>query len=357
MAYVFLNTLAARTGLPQETFDPVFRAASSFYHCAVFDRTGAFPVGPQVQILDPIVSDAPSVNFDDLCDERAGAIVDEATARDLSIQVLWSGGIDSTAALIALLQATQARGEDERLEVCLSLGSIREYPNFFRERIHGKVRTVPVAAPVGDYIDENKLVVTGEHGDQLFGSFMIEEHLATGLAFLPWQEVFPLVARARIADDAPTLGALQEALGCVMDAAPVAIRTLYDFLWWSNFALKWQTVSLRIPVSTGDRAPKVAKSMRHFFQTPGFQGWSIHHRPASVSHWAEYKMPAKQYIYRSTGDDHYLQNKTKEPSLKLVFDGEWRPKKKPPRQAGGFGDGPQRVYMHDNFVPQQVPLH
>ena len=54
------------------------------------------------------------------------------------IEVLWSGGIDSTAALTALLE-TQPAKTKTRLSIKMAPRAIGEYPLFFEQNIEGKL--------------------------------------------------------------------------------------------------------------------------------------------------------------------------------------------------------------------------
>jgi len=101
----------------------------------------------------------------------------EKTVVSSSIYVGWSGGIDSTAALVALLQ-TATTSRRRRLKVVLDEESMVENPTFYRNFIGGgKLEEVPrQGQPLSWHEDrirrENaaNVFVTGELGDQLFGS-------------------------------------------------------------------------------------------------------------------------------------------------------------------------------------------
>jgi hypothetical protein len=134
-----------------------------------------------------------------------------------------------------------------------------------------------------------------------------------------WRDILPLVAFER-------LGSIRAAnrvgrfLQPVIDAAPVPIRTLFDYFWWTNFALKWQEVTLRLPAWRGTQALATHQSLHHFYRTNSFQMWSLAQaakpRPQL---WAHYKEPAKRYIHSHTGDEAYFLTKEKEDSLRNVI--------------------------------------
>jgi hypothetical protein len=93
--------------------------------------------------------------------------------------VLWSGGIDSTVALISLTKAASSSVLRSRIEVVCSAHSIREYPGFFADHITGTFSTLVTTRAIGETLDHRGLIVTGEHGDQLFGSVKLESLVRT----------------------------------------------------------------------------------------------------------------------------------------------------------------------------------
>jgi hypothetical protein len=109
-------------------------------------------------------------------------------------------------------------------------------------------------------------------------------------------------------------------LAPVIAACPAPIRSLFDCMWWLNFALKWQEVTLRLAVYRGAETRAVAGSFRHFFRAESFQCWALANTPGRpVLEWTDYKRIAKQYIRAATGDEHYYETKEKEDSLRNVI--------------------------------------
>ncbi|MEQ1843316.1 MAG: hypothetical protein ABL994_23165, partial [Verrucomicrobiales bacterium] len=123
----------------------------------------------------------------------------------------------------------------------------------------------------------------------------------------------------------------------------------FDCMWWFNFVLKWQDVSLRMTSFRGADSPAVVSSLRHFFREPDFQRWSMANTPGRpVSNWRAYKEEAKSYILDHTGDETYFRTKEKEDSLRNVF-------------ANPEGGSVFRVFMREEFIPvvaevQPAPL-
>ena len=102
-----------------------------------------------------------------------------------------------------------------------------------------------------------------------------------------------------------------------VEKSPVKIKTLFDFLWWMNFSLKWQHVSLRMFYSIEDGKFSLENNFIHFFSAKDFQKWSISNHECKIKEtWKSYKYVAKECIYDFHKDEDYLLNKEKEQSLK-----------------------------------------
>ena len=333
---LFLDRHAADSGTVSK--NEAYRSTCRLFHCGLIDRTATLNLGFHVDIVDPlenVLRHAPvSGDFAQICGARAESIVDEAIARDRQIQLLWSGGIDSTVAFIAMHKAATTRNCQSRIQVLCSSDSVAEYRSFFFEHIWNKYEVQAVGFPVSSYLNADSLIVTGEHGDQLFGSDFLKPYVTNGLAFEAWQKVLPFVFAAHEVRDAEAKMVV-DYLSPLMAACPVDIVTLFDFFWWLNFATKWQAVTLRIPANS-DNPAAVFKATRHFFRDRDFERWSLfsHHRKR-LEAWSEYKLPAKQFIFDFTGDNEYFNSKEKEQSLRLVFAGEpeWRKEEKRKREA------------------------
>jgi hypothetical protein len=155
--------------------------------------------------------------------------------------------------------------------------------------------------------------VTGEHGDQLFGSHLLEPYVRRGVAHLP----YVLVERMK---GLPSARRVERYLAPVIAAAPVRIESLFDYFWWCNFALKWQEVTLRLTVIRPDDAGPTYASLRHFFRDVAFQQWAMATTPGrGVPVWQAYKDEAKRYIRSFTADEDYYRYKEKEDSLRHVL--------------------------------------
>jgi hypothetical protein len=342
---VFLNYSQVQTGnVGGQRLSRAYRLACDFLRCSIIDRTGQLePCFPQ-RVLDPIPGLQPiDLSFAEICHQRANHLVELAAREGRDICVLWSGGIDSTVALIALGEAAREKNLQDRIVVVLSMDSVQENPRFFLREVVAHYRIRYVSYPLPSSLDSAAINVTGEHGDQLFGSHLLDSYVRRGLGHVPYADILPLIIFERLGVRRGALG-IPKYLAPVIAASPVPVRTLIDYFWWLNFTLKWQEVSLRLPAWSGDRARAINSSLHHFYRTPHFQLWSMQEgRKLQPAVWADYKRPAKQFILDATGDRQYFVSKEKEDSLRNVLrpaDESWR----------------NCVVMYDDFQPQYREL-
>jgi hypothetical protein len=106
----------------------------------------------------------------------------------------------------------------------------------------------------------------------------------------------------------------------VIKKSSVEIISLYDYLWWLNFSLKWQTVSMRLIHGLERTHNDLETTVFHFFKSNNFQIWSLQNHSSKIKkEWNSYKYIAKEFIYDFHKDKFYLQKKEKEQSLKEVL--------------------------------------
>jgi len=270
-----------------------------------FDRTRILFDVPEIEPVIAIGEMVAPASFADVCDERASQISEFAKAQDQKLYVLWSGGIDSTAALVALMKFASASD----IVVVMSEGSIAEYPWFYENKINGKlaVEMTPQATilpRVSKLIRDGRILVTGELGDQIFGSVKYKDYPDYSVLMSPWQDV--LSAPSEIMERYERFAA----------ACPAQIKTTKEFWWWLSYAVKYQGVCFRTLLCS--RQAVLERNVFHFFHAKSFNDWAVS-TPMEEKFFGtderRYKQIAKDYIFDTTGDLHYRNEKTKEVSL------------------------------------------
>jgi hypothetical protein len=266
-------------------------------------------------------------SFEELCTERAAELLGRADRAGSRLYVFWSGGIDSTLALISLLKnATDA--QTKNITVLLSEDSISEYPLFYQRYIRGKVR-VSSAVMFPGLLGTDNIIVNGEHNDQLFGSDIVGELIAESgpvVMHKPYdRDLFYAFFNARVQNEA-VVNFYLDLFERVAAAAPVAIETNFLFLWWINFSLKWQSVFMRtlsyaVPrMVTRIDMSYLRDNYAPFYCTDEFQIWSMQNLDKRIKdEWRTYKWLCKEIIYEFTKDPDYRDNKTKRGSLYFIL--------------------------------------
>lgn len=274
------------------------------------DRTNTLSFGDfEYKTLTPIPELAPMTKtFEEVCNQRVEELYQLALARGGKLVVLWSGGIDSTTALVSILKNEKARS---RLKVLFNQKSIGEYPLFYFNFIKDKIECSMVEDPK-KYMSTGDVNITGEIGDQLFGSAAFYDAYNAGALFKPYKQYYSPVFMSLVEEQ--------------FAKCPIPLETTADAMWWVNFSMKYQNVQLRI-------YPSVMMSwgsVTHFFDTTEFQLWSMNNPDKKIrDDLKSYKFTAKDLIYDFTKDANYRDYKEKVGSLKIgptkfSIDENWR---------------------------------
>jgi hypothetical protein len=269
-----------------------------------------------------------TTSYETLCNERAVELMSHAERLELPLYVLYSGGIDSTLVLVSLIKNATPK-QLERVIVLLTQESIAEYPKFFDEHIIGKLKIRP-ASIYPFLLGKRGVFVCGELNDQVMGSELIAL-LATKLGndkiHAPYgRDTFVKLWAPAVGGDVAVVHAFLDQFERLKAACPVALETNADFLWWINFALKWQSVIFRIvSYASTHNLPSIDATFMtsHFFGyfgTEGFQLWAMNNLDKKIEGtWESYKFVAKDVIYEFTKDDDYRRYKRKQGSLYWVL--------------------------------------
>ena len=279
-----------------------------------YDRTGDWNIFNV--LYDPIPEiDNWNMTFSEVCHKRAQGL----WRYDDVIRLWWSGGIDSTTTLTALLLNQPAGSE---LSILLSKASVIENPTFYEKIVK---LGIPLEWTTKDDIwnanrfNGDALNITGECGDPMYGTFVVENHIEQ--INEPWQEIFKwddVDLIYKITDDKPLnkphfhkcMAFAEE----YIKKCPFEIKTTFDFTWWLAFTIKWQWIDRRL---FGYLDPPTGwRNMISFFNCDDFQKWSMtNHDLKHKGTWKTYKWPSKEFIYEFNKDSNYLHNKVKETSF------------------------------------------
>jgi len=260
------------------------------------DRTKSTPSFIKTHIDDNQlipVGNPKSLNILDICLDRA----DELLNTDRHINILWSGGIDSTLALFSLMR--QARHIDQLSIVC-TFESIVESGSMFDSVIKNSGIRIKFDQTRGntnlpysyDIEDPTQIYVTGQCADQLFGAPKFLKIPGISLTD-PWYSGY----------DQSLLDLIEPSL----KFSHRPIETVNDLRWWSLFNYTWTTVLYDDCVS---RPNGLATRINSFYATPDFQKWAMH-TPTYYDITEEYKGPMKQALSQLIDYPYYIKYKRK----------------------------------------------
>lgn len=294
----------------------------------LIDRTSTIKFPVHAESLFPIPKPR-TINdtFEQLCDKRAIELLTRAEQQSNRIYVFWSGGIDSTLVVVSLLKNATI-DQVKNITVLLSEESISEYPKFYEEHIHGKL-TVDSAMMFPYLLGGKHLIINGEHNDQLFGSDVVSKLIVKFGPSVIHQKYQRDMLFSFFDDRIKNRGITNlyiDIFEKLKDAAPVPITTHYEYLWWINFSLKWQSVHMRMLAYTSKRNKSnihrdyLTSNYAPFFCTDDFQLWSMNNFDKKIKGtWTSYKWVCKDIIYDYTNDAEYRDTKSKIGSLYFLL--------------------------------------
>lgn len=252
----------------------------------------------------------------DIIDTRAQEIL----ALNQPITISWSGGVDSTVILCALLANGIAK---DQLTVLHTKTSILEYRWLYKELKKEGYRFVQREDLATSFNDVSEgLLITGWCADQLFGSNIHLRNLE--LYNLPWMDgLKKAIANTSIQVSPRMYTQIEAVWDDYAKQLGFPMEQFCEFAWIYNFGCKWSYVSqdAYLAASTAN----LRKRIINFFEDKRFESWSVGNyetlRQVNVNKEKKfYKKPLKEYIYSYTQDSEYLEHKGKVNSWATVSD-------------------------------------
>lgn len=256
-------------------------------------------------------------DINDIINDRAKWLIDNI---DMPITVLWSGGVDSTCVMCALI------GNDipkDKLRIYCTRDSVEEAPNFMEfvkscgYEIHPKS-----AGYVRRDFDKNHgdtFILSGDGADQLFGSVLgLRSSFGHHMNWVDaWRFLFTLEKRNKF----PSLDTFDYIQNWMDTFSGRHIETFGEYLWWINFSLKYDSITEHFKL---EFEGKYNNHQDSFFDIRDFSQWSMNNFPNINKHnqWFDhryYKKPLKDYIYTVWHDDDYHLYKGKRGSWNFHY--------------------------------------
>lgn len=265
----------------------------------VYDRTGIIP---HYMNIKPNLAPMPDItgfnkSFEQVVKERAEHLL----SLNKPISVVWSGGIDSTLALFALIKYAN---DPSQITVYGTYTSILESGNLLEKSIlpTGVKSRIKVSSKK-EFTDSDQIYVTGFMGNQLFGP-TDDFSGKVSLFHHQFNNADPL-ASYHTCIDAERL----EFLKPTIDSSPRKIETVRDLRWFFIFNFDWYTAKFESLINSAYK-----DNVYHFFDTEDFQRYAITTKEPftkEVGNALTHRWVMRELIEDYSGNSHYAWNKTK----------------------------------------------
>jgi len=334
-----------------------------------------FKTAVEPQYIMPEYNSKFNFNFSEVSDLRACGIKKLIQATDRPMMMQWSGGIDSSVALVSLLK-NLSKEELSRVIVCMSGDTALESPNFYNNFIRGNFKILDSEAMlINEYKEKyNAYVIVADTGDCIFGAElgnklyprmeyvsndnelkflynnvsnadvpyeryknMIISHfnrnLKLGASSLSAQRSVLDNSMGRLTKDDENFGEIfYEKIVKNIKTANVPIHSLHDFFWWTIFNGRFIHCGLRPATiySAGNNNKKdlITDCIIQWFNSNEYQLWSMNNNNNGEKLIGPtqglYKTAAKKYIYEFNRDEWYLHHKIKIVSGPNIVRRNWR---------------------------------
>lgn len=267
----------------------------------VYDRTGTLPHYINIKEHLAPIPEVLSFNksFSQVVEERAK----ELLSQNKPINVVWSGGIDSTLALFALIKFAN---DPKQITVYGTYASILESGDMFDNNIlPSGVNYKITVSKRKEFDNPNEIYVTGFMGNQLFGpTDDFSKNSKVTLFHHQFNYEDPLAEYIKCISEEKL-----EFLKPLIEASPKKIETVRDLRWWFIFNLDWYTAKFDALVNTENRT-----NVYHFFDTEDFQRYVLTTKEPftkEVGNALTHRWEMRQLIEEYSGNSHYAWNKTK----------------------------------------------
>jgi hypothetical protein len=300
-----------------------------------------------------------SMTFDEVSDRRALEIKERINNGNERFAVMWSGGIDSTVIMTALLR-NLTTAELKNVAVCTSMAALLEHPDFWTKYISGKFQLFDsLTIKYHDLIEKGYTPITGDEGDCIFGtSFGLslyynweayanklspesKAHIASiidratdpsvhysqfkdllvAYFTIPRKQGYPYVS---LDNPDPNFGLqLYEKYALSAETSDVPVISLHDYFWWLIFNVKYLNCAVRGGLYFNDRiSPKEGvESIVNWFNGDNYQLWSMaNNNNGQKIHLnaSSYKWAARQYLYSFDKNNYYKHFKLKLESMGIA---------------------------------------
>jgi len=268
--------------------------------------------------------------------------------------LFYSGGIDSTVCLVALLK-NLSDSELKNVIVAMSSESIIENPLFYIKFIKDKFKVIDSSKyTYNDVIEEGHSCITADLGDAIFGTELgtklyprlkyLNNNLSNGskkilekyfytvsnddVHYSIYSDIIIAYLNSHLENERTNFGKLfYEKVVHNIETSNGPVHSLHDFFWWIIFNIKYTFCAMRpgMVYSTGLNRKHLFhdSGIINWFGTNEYQLWSLNNNnngeKIKGNQSNSYKYAARKYIYDFDKNEWYFVHKLKIPSLKQIF--------------------------------------
>lgn len=299
------------------------------------------PPGFEMPEYDPFFTKS----FDEISDDRSKEIRNLINLKNQKIAVMYSGGIDSTVIMAALIK-NLSKEELKNVAVCANAHSMIENPVFWKNFIWNKFEILDSSVmKYDDLIDLEYHPITADEGDCIFGT----------MSFLDLQQNYEYYLEQVSPESRRNLRNIKNSMTSAdvhysefkdllilhwsppgemevgklwyekfeknIKTSTVPIISLHDYYWWVLFNIKWVSCAIRIPIFLNDRLDcktVINDWSLNWYNTVDYQKWAMvnNNNGQKIQYTATtYKMAARKYIYEVDKNEWYFFFKQKLGSL------------------------------------------
>jgi hypothetical protein len=267
----------------------------------LIDKIDPYHCKSIVYSIDEIINHPSSgKSFEELMFERAAMI----NSWDQKIFLKYSGGTDSTSALLSMMRSW-SNADLQKLNIVMTANSVEEFPELWpeiKQKFEGRIFDALEKAKV---FHERGIVITGEAGDQLFGSSVLRiaiKNFGINSIHERWTEVMPKMYLNTFDGDKEQTTAFVKRYYRTLAKCPFPIRSVFDWVWWFNYTNKVQHVLLRDLAFEPETAKTYLEKHRSFYYTLDFLKWSLDNHDKKIKKsYKSYKYTSKDFIEKYTG--------------------------------------------------------
>lgn len=263
-----------------------------------------------VESVDPIPTPS-STPITDLMDQRACELIKQG-----SIAAQWSGGVDSTSLVLALIKNGISK---EDLIILHDINSVKEYPKLYTWLKAQGWNLQEVTQSWKDTLSsiDVDVITNGWCADQLFGSIYFHENPEDySKSFTELVQKSDLFKKALSLDD---IKKAEEVITKYADKLfGIKLKIAAEYGWFTNFIMKWTWVANYNNLFLACSANR--NKTQPFYNTEYFQAFALNNFEQIAgyniygSNARYYKKPLKEYCNSVYFDEDYLTNKSKKPS-------------------------------------------